>query len=98
MKIPVDGGARAVVQGIASQPMTIRRSNPRLQGLIGLGAAIDWFTRHGYFVAIPLNDSQPWDLVVEDEQGVLSRASTSSLVGKSVGRLAHPWGEMHAFG
>jgi hypothetical protein len=58
--------------------MTIRRSNPRLQGLIGLGATIDWFTRQGYFVAIPLNDSQPWDLVVEDEAGVLSRVQVKT--------------------
>ena len=58
--------------------MTIRRKNPRLQGLIGLGAAVDWFTRHGYFVAIPLNDSQPWDLVVEDETGRLSRVQVKT--------------------
>ncbi len=50
--------------------MTIRRKNPRLQGLIGLGAAIDWFTRRGCHVAIPLNDSQPWDLVVENRDGL----------------------------
>ena len=58
--------------------MTIRRSNPRLQGLIGLGAAIDWFTRNGYFVALPLNDSQPWDLVVEDTAGVVSRVQVKT--------------------
>ena len=58
--------------------MTIRRSNPRLQGLIGLGAAIDWFTRNGYFVAIPLNDSQPWDLVVEDAAGTVSRVQVKT--------------------
>jgi cyclic-di-GMP-binding protein len=58
--------------------MTIRNRNPRLQGLVGLGAAIDWFTRHGYFVAIPLNDSQPWDLVVEDAAGVLSRVQVKT--------------------
>ena len=58
--------------------MSIRRSNPRLQGLIGLGAAIDWFTRNGYFVAIPLNDSQPWDLVVEDPAGVVSRVQVKT--------------------
>ena len=58
--------------------MTIRRVNPRLQGLIGLGAAIDWFTRNGYFVAIPLNDSQPWDLVVEDTAGVVSRVQVKT--------------------
>lgn len=58
--------------------MTIRRTNPRLQGLIGLGTAIDWFTRNGYFVAIPLNDSQPWDLIVEDEEGSLSRVQVKT--------------------
>ncbi len=58
--------------------MTIRRKNPRLQGLIGLGAAIDWFTRHGYFVAIPLNDSQPWDLIVEDTAGTVSRVQVKT--------------------
>ena len=58
--------------------MTIRRKNPRLQGLIGLGAAIDWFTRNGYFVAIPLNDSQPWDLIVEDAAGVVSRVQVKT--------------------
>ncbi|HVM21429.1 MAG TPA: group I intron-associated PD-(D/E)XK endonuclease, partial [Egibacteraceae bacterium] len=60
--------------------MTIRRRNPRLQGLLGLSAAIDWFTRAGYFVAIPLNDSQPWDLVVEDQSGVVSRVQVKTTV------------------
>ena len=63
--------------------MTIRRSNPRLQGLIGLGAAVDWFTRNGYFVAIPLNDSQPWDLVVEDDKGMLSRVQVKTTTARS---------------
>ena len=58
--------------------MTIRRTNPGLQGLIGLGAAIDWFTRNDYFVAIPLNDSQPWDLIVEDTAGVVSRVQVKT--------------------
>ena len=63
--------------------MTIRNSNPRLQGLVGLGAAIDWFTRNGRFVAIPLNDSQPWDLVVEDANGVLSRVQVKTTTFRS---------------
>ena len=49
----------------------MRRSNPRLQGLIGVAAAIDWFTRAGYLVSIPLNDSQPYDLVVDDGMRLL---------------------------
>ena len=44
---------------------TIRRRNPRLQGEIGLGAAIAWFAAEGYGVAIPLCDNRPYDLVVE---------------------------------
>ena len=63
--------------------MTIRNRNPRLQGLVGLGAAIDWFTRNGHFVAIPLNDSQPWDLVVEDGAGVLSRVQVKTTTFRS---------------
>jgi uncharacterized protein YajQ (UPF0234 family) len=63
--------------------MTIRRSNPRLQGLIGVGAAIDWFTRNGFFVAVPLNDSQPWDLVVEDPAGVVSRVQVKTTTFKN---------------
>jgi hypothetical protein len=46
--------------------MTIRRSNPRKQGEIGLGAAIGWFTANDYLVAIPLCDNQPYDLIVDD--------------------------------
>ncbi len=66
--------------------MTIRRKNPRLQGLLGLTAAIDWFTRNGYFVAIPLNDSQPWDLIVEDGAGVVSRVQVKTTTRRSRGR------------
>lgn len=51
--------------------MTIRRSNPRKQGEIGLAAAINHFVGCGYAVAIPLADNQPWDLVVDDGTGPL---------------------------
>lgn len=47
---------------------TIRNRNPRLQGLVGLGAAISWFIQAGYMVSIPLNDSQPYDLIADDGQ------------------------------
>jgi hypothetical protein len=47
-------------------PDTIRRKNPRVQGEIGLGAAIAWFAAEGYDVAIPLCDNQPYDLIVHD--------------------------------
>jgi hypothetical protein len=54
----------------ADAPPTIRRRNPRLQGEIGLGAAIAWFTANGYCVAIPLADNQPYDLVVDGPDGL----------------------------
>lgn len=58
--------------------MTIRRTNPRTQGEIGLGAAIAWFLAEGYGVAIPLCDNQPWDLVVDSEADGLQRATTAT--------------------
>lgn len=36
-----------------------------MQGLIGVGDAIHWFIVNGYCVSIPVNDSQPYDLVVD---------------------------------
>jgi hypothetical protein len=45
---------------------TIWRQNPREQGLIGLTDAIAWFGGRGWAVCLPLIDSQPYDLVVDD--------------------------------
>jgi hypothetical protein len=45
---------------------TIWRANPREQGLIGLTDAIAWFGAQGWSVCLPLIDSQPYDLVVDD--------------------------------
>ncbi len=39
--------------------------NTKIQGSIGLGQAIAYFTKMGYTVAVPLNDSQDYDLIVE---------------------------------
>jgi hypothetical protein len=60
---------------------TIRRPNPRLQGEIGLGAAIAWFTANGYCVAIPLADNQPYDLVVDGPDG-LQRVEVKTATAK----------------
>ena len=53
---------------------------------MGLGAAIGYFTRMGYTVAVPLTDSQDYDLIVDD--GKLSRVQvrTTSVVT----RHGHP--------
>lgn len=35
------------------------------QGLVGLGEAINYYASQGFIVSLPLNDSQPYDLIVE---------------------------------
>ena len=44
--------------------------NSRKQGDAGLGAAIGWYTAHGYTVCVPLTDSQDYDLVVDRGDGL----------------------------
>ena len=36
------------------------------QGLVGIGAAIAYFTSQGNLVNMPLNDSQDYDMIVDD--------------------------------
>lgn len=55
-------------KGQRRPPDTIWRANPREQGLVGLTDAIAWFGARGWSVALPLIDSQPYDLVVDDAQ------------------------------
>lgn len=68
--------------------MTIRRANPRKQGDIGVGAAIAWFMGHGYDVCVPLSESQPYDLVVDDGER-LQRVQVKTTTAKS------PYGRYH---
>ena len=44
---------------------------------MGLGKAIDFFTSHNITVAIPLNDTQGYDLVV-DIKGELKRVQVKN--------------------
>jgi len=53
-----------------------------LQGNIGLGRAIEFFTSHSIPVSIPLNDTQKYDLVI-DHDGKLSRVSVKTSRYKS---------------
>lgn len=41
-----------------------------IQGNIGLGKAIEYFTSHGITVAIPLNDTQKYDLIADFNGGL----------------------------
>ncbi|MEX1178079.1 MAG: group I intron-associated PD-(D/E)XK endonuclease [Nitriliruptor sp.] len=47
-------------------PDTLWRANPREQGLLGLTDAIAFFGAQGWSVSLPLIDSQPYDLIVDD--------------------------------
>lgn len=48
-----------------------------LQGNVGLGAAIAYYTSNGYQVLLPLNDTQKYDLVV-DKDGTLHKVSVKT--------------------
>jgi len=51
-------------------PVFARHVNPRKQGDAGMGIAIGWFACAGYTVCLPLTDSQPYDLVVDNGSGL----------------------------
>lgn len=53
-----------------------------LQGNIGLGKAIEYFTSYQYPVSLPLNDTQKYDLIV-DIEGSLKRISVKTSRSKS---------------
>ena len=40
--------------------------NTNQRGTVGLAMAIAYFTKNGYIVSIPLNDSQDYDLIIDD--------------------------------
>ena len=52
--------------------------NTKQQGNIGLGSAIQYFTQNLYLVSLPLNDSQDYDLVVEDRDGTLKKVQVKT--------------------
>ncbi len=64
--------------------MSIRRTNPRKQGDIGVGAAIAWFMANEYTVSIPVSESRRYDLVVEKDN-ILQRVQikTSTIQASS---------------
>lgn len=50
--------------------------NSKQQGNIGLGKAIHYFTLNGYIVSLPLNDSQDYDLIVDN--GILNKVQVKT--------------------
>lgn len=57
--------------------------NTKQQGNIGLGTAIQYFTQNLYNVSLPLNDSQDYDLIVEDKDGTLKKVQVKTSTQKS---------------
>ena len=57
--------------------------NTKQQGNIGLGVAIQYFTQNLYNVSLPLNDSQDYDLIVEDNDGTLKKVQVKTSTQKS---------------
>jgi hypothetical protein len=62
--------AAHLAKGDRRPPDTLWRANPREQGLLGLTDAIRWFGAAGWSISLPLIDSQPYDLVVDDGVGL----------------------------
>lgn len=59
-------------------------NNYKEQGNIGLGAAISYFTKNHYIVSTPLNDSQDYDLVVDDGKSLFKvQVKTTKLLSKN---------------
>jgi hypothetical protein len=56
---------------------SLRQPNPRRQGDLGEAAAIEWLTRSGWDVWIPLGHSPDADLIAERD-GVLSRVQVKT--------------------
>ena len=57
--------------------------NTKQQGNIGLGSAIQYFTENFYNVSLPLNDSQDYDLIIEDRDGTLKKVQVKTCYHKS---------------
>lgn len=60
------GTAAHLAKGQRRPADTLWRANPREQGLLGLTDAIAHFGARGWCVSLPLIDSQPYDLIVDD--------------------------------
>ena len=44
----------------------LEQKNSKIQGNIGIGSAIAYFTSLGFIVSIPMNDAQEYDLIVDN--------------------------------
>lgn len=63
--------------------MLKEHTNPKVKGTVGLGHAISYFTRKGMVVALPLNDSQPYDIIV-DVNGELKKVQVKTSTSETI--------------
>jgi len=63
--------------------MLKEHTNPKIKGTVGLGHAIAYFTRKGMMVALPLNDSQPYDLIIEID-GLLRKVQVKTSTSNAI--------------
>jgi len=67
----------------SGESMLKEHKNSKVKGSVGVGHAIAYFTRIGKTVAIPLNDSQSYDLIV-DLDGALYRVQVKTSTTGSI--------------
>lgn len=72
-------GLSCIVKNLQSEIVVLfdNCTNPTMQGNIGLGTAIAYFTSNRYVVSLPLNDSQDYDLIV-DKDNAISRVQVKT--------------------
>jgi hypothetical protein len=63
--------------------------NPRIQGNAGLGIAIAYFCRIGSSVAIPLTDTQRYDLIIDDGDGLQRVQVKTTTMKQGHGYVVH---------
>lgn len=64
----------------------LTQSNNLMQGNVGLGIAISWFTMNGCIVSIPLNDIQDYDLVADFGDCKLKKIQVKTTSSKERGK------------
>ena len=64
--------------------------NTKIQGSPGSGQAIAYFTKMGYIVSLPLNDSQDYDLII-DIQDILYKVQVKTTTIKSKSGYYQPY-------
>lgn len=63
----------------------LEQDNTKIQGTVGLGQAIAYFTGKGIITSLPLNDSQPYDLVIDTDTLHRVSVKTTTYVFKRTG-------------